>query len=106
MSSFTMNAILEKTESRDKDFRYMATSDLLAELSKESFKPDSDSERKMCRCAYFFCACSFLCLLHWPGLPAASASLSTHTHLRIVLPARALTHTHANRALPKQACSS
>jgi cullin-associated NEDD8-dissociated protein 1 len=50
MSSFTVNAILEKTENRDKDFRYMATSDLLAELSKEAFKPDSDGERRMCRC--------------------------------------------------------
>ena len=30
MSSFTVNAILEKTENRDKDFRYMATSDLLS----------------------------------------------------------------------------
>ena len=35
---------------RDKDFRYMATSDLLAELSKETFKPDSDGERKICKC--------------------------------------------------------
>ena len=50
MSSFTVNAILEKTENRDKDFRYMATSDLLAELSKDAFKPDSDGERKICKC--------------------------------------------------------
>jgi len=50
MSSFTINSILEKTENRDKDFRYMATSDLLAELSKDTFKPDSDSERKICKC--------------------------------------------------------
>jgi len=50
MSSFTINSILEKTENRDKDFRYMATSDLLAELSKDSFKPDSDGERKICKC--------------------------------------------------------
>jgi len=50
MSSFTVNSILEKTENRDKDFRYMATSDLLAELSKDSFKPDSDGERKICKC--------------------------------------------------------
>jgi len=48
-TSFTINAILEKTENRDKDFRYMATSDLLAELNKESFKPDTDSERRICR---------------------------------------------------------
>ena len=50
MSSFTVNAILEKTENRDKDFRYMATSDLFAELSKETFKPDSEGERRMCAC--------------------------------------------------------
>ena len=49
MSSFTINTILEKTENRDKDFRYMATSDLLAELSKESFKPDTEGERRMVR---------------------------------------------------------
>ena len=28
----------------------MATSDLLTELSKEPFKPDSEGERKMCKC--------------------------------------------------------
>ena len=28
----------------------MATSDLLAELSKDTFKPDSDGERRMCKC--------------------------------------------------------
>ena len=27
----------------------MATSDLLAELQKESFKPDTDGEKKICR---------------------------------------------------------
>ena len=49
MSSFTINTILEKTENRDKDFRYMATSDLLAELCKDSFKPDTEGERRMVR---------------------------------------------------------
>ena len=44
-SSFALSSLLEKTENRDKDFRYMATSDLFAELSKDSFKPDSDGER-------------------------------------------------------------
>lgn len=33
--------------SKDKDFRYMATSDLLQELQKESFKLDVDTERKI-----------------------------------------------------------
>ncbi|KAL1495813.1 hypothetical protein AB1Y20_016673 [Prymnesium parvum] len=50
MTSFVLSGILEKTENRDKDFRYMATSDLLAELQKPAFKPDSDNERKICRC--------------------------------------------------------
>jgi len=49
MTSFTVNTILEKTVNRDKDFRYMATSDLLSELQKESFKPDSEGEKKICR---------------------------------------------------------
>jgi cullin-associated NEDD8-dissociated protein 1 len=34
--------------SKDKDFRYMATSDLLNELQKDSFKVDADMERKLC----------------------------------------------------------
>lgn len=34
----------------DKDFRYMATSDLLAELQKPAFKPDTDNERKIVKC--------------------------------------------------------
>ena len=72
MTSFVIAPILEKTEnrfdrknekgidhnrklllvprSRDKDFRYMATSDLLVELQKPAFKPDSDGERKICKC--------------------------------------------------------
>lgn len=50
MTSFVIAPILEKTENRDKDFRYMATSDLLVELQKPAFKPDSDGERKICKC--------------------------------------------------------
>jgi cullin-associated NEDD8-dissociated protein 1 len=33
--------------SKDKDFRYMATSDLLNELQKDNFKLDADTERKV-----------------------------------------------------------
>mmetsp|Transcript_31002 Transcript_31002/g.77547 ORF Transcript_31002/g.77547 Transcript_31002/m.77547 type:complete len:1225 (+) Transcript_31002:85-3759(+) len=40
--------ILDKMSSRDKDFRYMATSDLLGELQKDTFKMDNESERKLC----------------------------------------------------------
>ena len=56
MSSFTVTGLISKLEHRDRDFRYMASSDLLAELQKESFKPDSDGEKKLCR--------SILKLLH------------------------------------------
>ena len=35
----------------DKDFRYMATSDLLVELQKPTYKPDSEiEEKKICKC--------------------------------------------------------
>ena len=33
--------------SSDKDFRFMATNDLMAELQKDSIKLDDDSERKV-----------------------------------------------------------
>lgn len=33
----------------DKDYRYMAISDLFNELQKDSFKMDSDSEKKIVR---------------------------------------------------------
>jgi hypothetical protein len=32
---------------KDKDYRYMATSDLLSELNKEAFKADQDLEPKL-----------------------------------------------------------
>ena len=34
--------------SKDKDFRWMATSDLHNELQKPGFKTDPDMERKLC----------------------------------------------------------
>lgn len=34
--------------SKDKDFRYMATSDLLQELAKDTFQVDAELERKLC----------------------------------------------------------
>lgn len=34
--------------SKDKDFRYMATSDLQGELQKDSFKTDDNTEKKLC----------------------------------------------------------
>eukprot|EP01116_Phalansterium_solitarium_P021844 TRINITY_DN6977_c0_g1_i1.p1 TRINITY_DN6977_c0_g1~~TRINITY_DN6977_c0_g1_i1.p1 ORF type:complete len:1273 (-),score=515.03 TRINITY_DN6977_c0_g1_i1:141-3881(-) len=45
--AFSVNSTLEKMASRDKDFRYMATADLVTELNKESFKLDADSEKRL-----------------------------------------------------------
>eukprot|EP00898_Chlorokybus_atmophyticus_P001722 jgi/Chlat1/2550/Chrsp175S02405 len=49
MASATVSLILEKIASKDKDYRYMATSDLLNELSKAEFKADADTEQKICQ---------------------------------------------------------
>lgn len=35
--------------SNDKDFRFMATNDLMSELQKDSIKLDDDSEKKVVR---------------------------------------------------------
>ncbi|GLI69131.1 hypothetical protein VaNZ11_013686 [Volvox africanus] len=48
MASTALAIILEKIASKDKDFRYMATSDLLHELQKEFFKADAELEKKLC----------------------------------------------------------
>lgn len=45
--SFSISSTLEKMNSRDKDFRYMATADLVTELNKDGFKLDPDSEKKL-----------------------------------------------------------
>uniref|UniRef100_A0A8C6UKJ0 Cullin-associated and neddylation-dissociated 2 (putative) n=1 Tax=Neogobius melanostomus TaxID=47308 RepID=A0A8C6UKJ0_9GOBI len=49
MSSVTyhISNLLEKMTSADKDFRFMATNDLMLELQKDSIKLDEDSERKV-----------------------------------------------------------
>ena len=47
MSAQTINALLEKTTNWDKDERYMATSDLIAELQKDA-KIDTNLERRIC----------------------------------------------------------
>jgi cullin-associated NEDD8-dissociated protein 1 len=39
--------LLEKMSSVDKDYRFMATNDLMSELQKDSIKLDDDSERKV-----------------------------------------------------------
>ncbi|KAK3025449.1 hypothetical protein RJ639_041335 [Escallonia herrerae] len=47
MANLAITGILEKMTGKDKDFRYMATSDLLNELNKEGFKLDNDLEIKL-----------------------------------------------------------
>ncbi|CAM0946643.1 unnamed protein product [Alopecurus aequalis] len=47
MTNMNITGILEKMIAKDKDYRYMATSDLLGELNKESFKADQDLEPKL-----------------------------------------------------------
>jgi len=48
MATFQLSSILEKMTNPDRDFRYMATSDLSAELVKDTFKLDTESEKKVC----------------------------------------------------------
>ncbi|XP_033939954.1 LOW QUALITY PROTEIN: cullin-associated NEDD8-dissociated protein 2 [Pseudochaenichthys georgianus] len=45
--SYYISNLLEKMTSTDKDFRFMATNDLMLELQKDSIKLDEDSERKV-----------------------------------------------------------
>ncbi|KAL8527648.1 hypothetical protein ACS0TY_005482 [Phlomoides rotata] len=47
MANLALTGILEKMTGKDKDYRYMATSDLLNELNKEGFKIDVDIEAKL-----------------------------------------------------------
>ncbi|KAI4298901.1 hypothetical protein L6164_032414 [Bauhinia variegata] len=47
MANVALTGILEKMIGKDKDYRYMATSDLLNELNKETFKADADLEIKL-----------------------------------------------------------
>lgn len=47
MSNLAITSILEKMTGKDKDYRYMATSDLLNELSKDGFKADFELEVKL-----------------------------------------------------------
>ncbi|EPS63633.1 hypothetical protein M569_11150 [Genlisea aurea] len=47
MANLILTGILEKMTGKDKDYRYMATSDLLNELNKDGFKIDADLEAKL-----------------------------------------------------------
>ncbi|KAJ1110677.1 hypothetical protein NDU88_008025 [Pleurodeles waltl] len=46
-TSYQLCGLLEKMGSSDKDFRFMATNDLMVELQKDSMKLDEDSEKKV-----------------------------------------------------------
>ncbi|XP_075039823.1 cullin-associated NEDD8-dissociated protein 1-like isoform X1 [Mixophyes fleayi] len=45
--TYHISSLLEKMTSNDKDFRFMATNDLMVELQKDSIKLDEDSERRV-----------------------------------------------------------
>ncbi|XP_054801363.1 cullin-associated NEDD8-dissociated protein 1 [Prosopis cineraria] len=47
MANLALTGILEKMTGKDKDYRYMATSDLLNELNKDTFKADTELEIKL-----------------------------------------------------------
>lgn len=47
--SYQIANLLEKMQSSDKDFRFMATNDLMTELQKDSIKLDDESEKKVVR---------------------------------------------------------
>ncbi|PNX99127.1 cullin-associated NEDD8-dissociated protein 1-like, partial [Trifolium pratense] len=47
MANLALPGILEKMTGKDKDYRYMATSDLLNELTKPTFRADPDLELKL-----------------------------------------------------------
>ncbi|KAI1290335.1 Cullin-associated Nedd8-dissociated protein 1 [Halotydeus destructor] len=47
--TYQLSNLLEKMQSTDKDFRFMATNDLMVELQKDAIKLDDDSERKIVR---------------------------------------------------------
>lgn len=45
--SYQISGLLEKMVSEDKDYRFMATNDLMGELQKDSIALDDDTERKV-----------------------------------------------------------
>ncbi|VDO11592.1 unnamed protein product [Brugia timori] len=44
---FQIASLLEKMSSTDKDYRFMATNDLIVELQNDSIKLDDESERRV-----------------------------------------------------------
>ena len=52
--AYQIAGLLEKMSSTDKDYRFMATNDLMNELQNDSIKLDDDSERKVCVLLHFW----------------------------------------------------
>lgn len=48
--AYKVTLLLEKMASADKDYRFMATNDLMNDIRNETLKLDDDSEKKV----YFF----------------------------------------------------
>eukprot|EP00897_Mesotaenium_endlicherianum_P010551 jgi/Mesen1/9524/ME000637S08970 len=48
-SGVAVSTAFERIASKDKDFRYMGTSDLLNELQRDTFKTDPETEKKLCQ---------------------------------------------------------
>ena len=72
--------------SNDKDFRFMATNDLMTELQKDSIKLDDDSERKV-GCSVCVCVC--VCELQ---------------RLKQYMYQHSVTHTHFDIGSDKELC--
>lgn len=49
MATYQIANLLEKMNSNDKDFRFMATNDLITELQRDNIKLDDESEKKIVR---------------------------------------------------------
>jgi hypothetical protein len=75
-----LSMVFEKIASKDKDYRYMATSDLLNELQKDTFHTDGETERKIC--AVRSHAALFPAPSHTPwgvGTSGGTATACTHS---------------------------
>lgn len=50
LENFTVRSVLDKMDNSDSDYRYMATSDLLTQLTNENakIKADHDLQRRVC----------------------------------------------------------
>lgn len=63
MSRHTLRNVLDKMNSSDSDYRYMATSDLMQQLQNASLSADSDTQKRVCDLPFCFLARTRLRLL-------------------------------------------